>query len=93
MTGTGQIGQMGGTRTIIIFLDIPTHLELNFGYMPLLDVGTEVIFEFLTIKDPVLQRSKIIDGPYYVKRRVLKFGTTSRFNGLTQYLEFEPSKK
>lgn len=82
-----------GTRTFLVFLDLPKHVEFRTDGFPLLEEGAVVDFD-LTVRDPKgAGKPRELKGPYRVKRRVLKF-TTGRAskNGFSQYLEFEPSE-
>jgi hypothetical protein len=57
--------------------------------MPVLPVGSEVVFEAMIIKDRASKRSRTIEGTHVVKRRILKFGSRPGLTGLTQYLEID----
>lgn len=86
------VNSSGSIRTVIIFVDLPVHLEFRAGDMPLLSPGIELIFDRMTVRDRLKQRSRTIEGTYVVKNRVLKYGSRPGFQGLTQYLEMEPLK-
>jgi len=84
------VDNAGSIRTVIIFTDLPVHLEFRAGNMPLLSPGIELIFDMMTVRDRLKQRSRVIEGTYVVKKRVLRYGSRPGFQGLTQYLEMEP---
>lgn len=79
-----------GTQTYFVFLDLPQHLEILAGYLPLMDEGTEVEFD-LSIRNPKNPSlTKKILGFYYIDRRVLNWKNSSkRKSGLIQYIEWK----
>jgi len=87
------VNGMCGVRTVIVFTDLPAHLEFRVGLTPILSPGSEIVFEQMTVRDKVTKRSRIIEGPYLIKRRILKYGSRPGLAGFTQYLEIEPTVK
>lgn len=88
----GPPGALGSLRTFLVFLDLPKHVEFRVEGWPLLDEGTVVDFDLQVKDSPSARKPRDVIGPYRVKRRVLRFvtGRPSR-QGLSQYLEMEPS--
>jgi len=89
---TKSVFNISGVRTIFVFINVPRHVEINAGYLPLIEEGVEMDFDFSfrSPKHPNLTRD--ISGTYVVERRVLRWSTSkpSR-SGLTQYLEWKLS--
>lgn len=77
-------------KSFIVFRQLRFHRELAID-LPILEVGTVVDFEEMTVMDPDPSkandpRSKVVvSGPHVVYSKTLKFRS-----GLKQYLEFDP---
>lgn len=79
-----------GVKTYFVFLDLPQHLEIFAGSLPVLDVGTEVEYDLLVRNPKNPSAVRKIQGIYKVKERILKWKNLSkRRSGLIQYLEWE----
>lgn len=85
---------MSQYRTIVIFTDLPRHIEYRIGDWPILQIN-DVIDVETSLKNPKdLSRVREVKGKYYVSRRILKYTTKDRnLDGLTQYLELSPAEK
>jgi len=74
-------------RTYAVFVDLPVHVELALPSMPLMEVGTGIVFEEVRVPDPGPSgRSWTVRGAHQVSRRKLVY---SPDRGLSQYLEFK----
>ena len=87
---SGELGS-GFIRTVFLFMDLPVHVELRAGPMPLIPVRTVIEFDEIRIQDPT-RRSRVwaVSGPHVVERT--KFTYSSRrasLTGLTQFLEMK----
>lgn len=81
------VGVSGNLRTVYVFVDLPIHYEFRAGLQPLLPVGSKIIFDPITIRDTRSKRSKIIEGPHMIIKRIIRYGSRPSLSGLTQYLE------
>lgn len=81
-----------GVRTFFVFLNLPKHLELRAGNLPLLEPGTVLDMD-VTVRDPKgPERAWKVQGPHRVVRRLLRFSQKAGSkSGLSQYLELETS--
>jgi hypothetical protein len=86
------VDSRGNVRTVFVFTDLPVHIEFRAGDLPLLEEKTVLEFD-LTIKNPRdPKKTRKIEGPYRVERRILKYETgRESLAGLTQYLEWKPA--
>ena len=81
-------------RTVIVFTDVPKHIEFRVSDWPLLDEGVviEMDVELKNPKDP--SRVRKIQGEYVVEKKRNKHSSKSgSTNGFTQYLEMGPVEK
>ncbi len=79
-------------RTFFVFTDVPKHLELRVGGIPLLTEGTLVEFD-LALRNPRnINKTRRIYGIYKLTKRILKFSSSiPGKSGLTQYIEWSPT--
>lgn len=84
---------MSQYRTVVIFTDLPIHIEYRIGDWPILQIH-DVIDVDISLKNPKdTSRVREVKGEYLVSRRILKYTTkVPNLQGLTQYLELSPSK-
>lgn len=75
-------------RTLIIFTDLPVHVEFHVHPMPVLPKGTVIRFDGVSLRNPRdVRRVREVDGEYHVLHRRLVYSGPS---GLLQYLEMAP---
>lgn len=78
-----------GFRTFFIFSNIPIHIELFGGFLPLFSPGTQAEFN-IQVKDPRNHRHEFpVVGLFEVSSRKLIYQTEiSRKTGFSQYIEW-----
>ena len=86
-------GTSGNLRTVYVFVDLPIHYEFRAGLLPLLPIGSKIVFDPITVRDTKTKHSKIIEGPHVVTNRIIRHGSRPSLSGLTQYLEVEHMNK
>lgn len=75
-------------RTSFVFTDLPKHVEYKVHPMPLLQEGTVIRVDRISLRDPAdRRRVRIVEGEYRIMNRRLVYSTSS---GLLQYLELAP---
>lgn len=80
----------GLVRTVLVFTDLPVHIEFAAQPMPLLEKGTVLDFD-LVLSDPRdTRKRRHVSGDYEVAARKLRYSSKS---ALSQYLELTPVKK
>ena len=80
-------------RTVLVFTDLPRHIEHQIGSWPNLQLGEEIEIDDLTIKNPKdTKRIRKLNGTYKVSNKTLKLQSKRSPLGLIQYLELSPVK-
>lgn len=72
-------------RTVGVFMDLPFHLELEMGRLPIISLGYQIEFEMGIQDKNNPEKVHEIEGLFEVKNVINKYDSG---RGLTQYLEF-----
>jgi hypothetical protein len=79
-----------GNRTVVVFTDLPRHIEFRSFSWPLLRVNEEVHIDDLELKNPFdLTKKRKISGVYRISACKYKF-SAKKMDGFTQFLELTP---
>jgi len=77
----------GGVRTFLVFTDLPKHIEYAARPMPVLQDGTVIRFNRMSLRDPSdRRRVRVVEGDYAASVRLVYEPSF----GLLQYLELSP---